>query len=475
MPEEKQAVWAKGLPEVPKAMLWPCILGGSGESVYVHSDESLMDDGDDERRKDVENFILLHDTEWADKISSHARQTIAERKYNESDILPLTCDIVKLKDFLLHEIVRLSELLLKDINAVNWRNLAVVVLCRITIFNKRRGGETSQMKLSAYVNRKTGEWKDAENLEIISTLSPIEKKLMDRLQLVEIVGKKNRKVPVLLTKDMWNALDLLNSKRNAIGVPLQNPFLFAAPSSKSGHLKCWDSLKWITNRVDLKNPELITTTNMRKYIATVSQIVDLDSKNELEWLANHMGHTLSVHRKYYRLQEQTLELAKVSKLLIAADCGIIHRYAGKTLDDITLEEIQLDKSEEEDCDEQDCSSSEECQERTPPKIKDSKQKQKEQKQSEKDTEYVCSNAKKCTRRPWKEEDKQALRTSFHQHFTLCCPPSKSDVMLQGRKSDRVRKLIEERGWKAVKYYVWNLVQQHKKRGQNMTNAKEQKN
>lgn len=137
-------------------------------------------DGDDERRKDVENFILLHDTEWADKISSHARQTIAERKYNEPDILPLTCDIVKQKDFLLQEIVRLSELLLKDINAVNWRNLAMVVLCRITIFNKRRGGETSQMKLSAYVNRKTGEWKDAENLEIISTLSPIEKKLMDR-------------------------------------------------------------------------------------------------------------------------------------------------------------------------------------------------------------------------------------------------------------------------------------------------------
>lgn len=41
MSEEKQAVWAKGLPEVPKAMLWPGILGGSGESVYVHSDESL--------------------------------------------------------------------------------------------------------------------------------------------------------------------------------------------------------------------------------------------------------------------------------------------------------------------------------------------------------------------------------------------------------------------------------------------------
>lgn len=41
MSEEKQAVWAKGLPGVPKAMFWPGILGGTGDSVYVHSDESL--------------------------------------------------------------------------------------------------------------------------------------------------------------------------------------------------------------------------------------------------------------------------------------------------------------------------------------------------------------------------------------------------------------------------------------------------
>lgn len=41
MPEEKQAVWAKGLPGVPKAMFWHGILEGSEDSVYVHSDESL--------------------------------------------------------------------------------------------------------------------------------------------------------------------------------------------------------------------------------------------------------------------------------------------------------------------------------------------------------------------------------------------------------------------------------------------------
>ncbi|XP_033730878.1 uncharacterized protein LOC117320378 [Pecten maximus] len=53
-----------------------------------------------------------------------------------------------------------------------------------------------------------------------------------------------------------------------------------------------------------------------------------------------MGHTLSVHRQYYRLQEQTLELAKVSKLLIASDAGHAHKYAGKSLDNIALEDVE---------------------------------------------------------------------------------------------------------------------------------------
>ncbi|KAJ8312096.1 hypothetical protein KUTeg_009469 [Tegillarca granosa] len=57
-----------------------------------------------------------------------------------------------------------------------------------------------------------------------------------------------------------------------------------------------------------------------------------NSNNELKWLANHMGHSLAIHKNFYRLQEQTLELAKVSKLLIATDDGQAHKFAGKSLD-----------------------------------------------------------------------------------------------------------------------------------------------
>lgn len=58
--------------------------------------------------------------------------------------------------------------------------------------------------------------------------------------------------------------------------------------------------------------------------------------SELDWLATHLGHDISVHRNFYRLQESTLELAKVSKLLVAVDEGNASQMAGKKLDEIGL-------------------------------------------------------------------------------------------------------------------------------------------
>lgn len=48
-----------------------------------------------------------------------------------------------------------------------------------------------------------------------------------------------------------------------------------------------------------------------------------------------LGHDIRVHREYYRLSENTIQLAIVSKLLLSlekgADC-----YKGKSLDEITF-------------------------------------------------------------------------------------------------------------------------------------------
>ena len=127
-------------------------------------------------------------------------------------------------------------------------------------------------------------------------------------------------------------------------------------------------MKTVVKGCELDAPERITSTKLRKYMATVSQVYTVYnlkifkarttygrryciyqwlfqvinlSDCELQELARHMGHELSVHRQFYRLQEDVTELAKVSKLLLTVEQGDAHLYAGMNLDDITFEGMWL--------------------------------------------------------------------------------------------------------------------------------------
>ena len=82
---------------------------------------------------------------------------------------------------------------------------------------------------------------------------------------------------------------------------------------------------------------------MRKYAATVAQLVDMD-ENEMGWLARHMGHDIQVHKEFYRMQESTIELAVVGNLLLAIDEGRAHKFKGRHLRDITLDGMCQAKS-----------------------------------------------------------------------------------------------------------------------------------
>ena len=62
--------------------------------------------------------------------------------------------------------------------------------------------------------------------------------------MVEIRGKRDRKVPVILTPEVKNSIDLLNKTRRAVGIPDKNPYVFARPNRQSlEHLRGWDCLR----------------------------------------------------------------------------------------------------------------------------------------------------------------------------------------------------------------------------------------
>ena len=87
---------------------------------------------------------------------------------------------------------------------------------------------------------------------------------------------------------------------------------------------------------DLKNPKALTSTKLRKHIATLSTVLNLKT-TELDQLADFLGHNIDVHRKHYRLPEGTLQLAKISKGLLALEQGRLGEYKGKSLDEIKLD------------------------------------------------------------------------------------------------------------------------------------------
>ena len=56
-----------------------------------------------------------------------------------------------------------------------------------------------------------------------------------------------------------------------------------------------------------------------------------------------MGHDKSVHKEYYRLPEDTIQLAKVSKIMLQLESGKMDKCKGKSLDD-----LEVDGNEEEE-------------------------------------------------------------------------------------------------------------------------------
>lgn len=88
-------------------------------------------------------------------------------------------------------------------------------------------------------------------------------------------------------------MDILVENRKAVSVNTENKYLFAAPTRGSTNpLRGYQCMVDVVNRVDgLERPELIKSTKLRKYMSTVAQIANLE-KNEIEWLANHLGKSL---------------------------------------------------------------------------------------------------------------------------------------------------------------------------------------
>ncbi|KAG1927850.1 hypothetical protein F2P79_023964 [Pimephales promelas] len=247
--------------------------------------------GDKESAEFANSFQQLYRTRWPEYISSTARRTMEEAKWNCPHLLPFTEDVKRLHVYLDEQEKIYHKLLSTQPSSQHWSKLA-----------KR----------------------------------------------IEIRGKRGRKVPVLVTPSMQESISLLIKNRSKCGVLNENPFLFARPSAMT-FFRGSDCIREFAGACNAKNPQTLTSTKLRKQIGTLSDVLNL-SNTELDQLADFLGHDIRIHRQFYRLPEGTLQLAKMSKILLALEKGRLADFKGKNLDEIIIdpeENVTVDSDLEE--------------------------------------------------------------------------------------------------------------------------------
>lgn len=288
---------------------------------------------DEKMIKAAERFTQLCTKQWTGLVSHSALACLTKSKFNKPSTLPFTEDVKLLHQYLEKKSADAVENLKQHESPQTYAELARVTLAQIIIFNRRRAGEVSKMSLESFKRRDQTELHE----DIAAGLSQFEQKLAKHFSRIEIIGKRGRKVAVLLNPEVLRAAVLLEDRRDACNVHKENPFLFGRPQCPStSHYRGQDCIRQFAHMCGAKNPEHLRSTHLRKHVATLSQILNLKD-NELDQLANFLGHDIRVHRDFYRLPEATIEIAKISKLLLAMEKGSLPKFQGKSLGEIEIE------------------------------------------------------------------------------------------------------------------------------------------
>jgi len=131
--------------------------------------------------KDATNFQILFKSEWGKRVNAvlaKRRTHINIAKRNE---IPITSDLVKLKNYLCERIGNLVERLPLCVpgatKAAIWNELSYAILGRLVLFNKKRISEISEMTIASH--RDCPRWCNNSE-EMNAALSIFEKEMAKR-------------------------------------------------------------------------------------------------------------------------------------------------------------------------------------------------------------------------------------------------------------------------------------------------------
>ena len=417
-----------------------------------------------EQNKEAKLFDNAFKGDWHDKVSATAYQSVSNSKRNKPKLLPLCRDVTKI-----------HTLLDKKMESEEYQTITQATLCAISLFNRKRGGEVQRMKISELQAARVGK---TENEDILRDLTETEKKMIDCFQRVEIRGKLNRTVPIILTKKMLKALDKIMLMRKTFALLDDNPYVFATPTGMRPY-RGSDVLREVAMEAGVSDEFTdLTFTGLRKQVATLSQSLAI-SDLEQDQLATFLGHDIRVHRHIYRLPQEILQKAKVAKILMEVNQGLdVHSHIID--DDLHNAEVNFD-DEDEDVVPQDMLSeqpsvqkqrkrknpvplhdeeqNDECTEQSSVKNQRKRKRPIPLHDEENDDMHIEPLKKRrlLKRQGWTEEEKASIQRRFRANFVTQKIPGKNDC----QEAILDEPALRQRRWESVRQFVRNAIDKQK--------------
>ena len=307
--------------------------------------------GDKEGAEDANDFLALYEKNWGKKIASQSVKNLNDRHLNKEYRQVRSEDIVKLSNGLKDDQKKLSRNLKRKFETWTYFEFMKCISTYLSIYNKKRLSEVPKMKIKNYLDAKKAQ-SSRQTTEEYENLDNFEKAISDKHLLVKLIGKKGRHVPILVPTSVQEGIELLLELRTEAGILETNEYLFAKNDSNT-YVPIYAHLMKSARLHQLQEPELLKTTALRKHLATSLQVMALKS-NDLQKVADFLGHDKEVHKKYYRMSDDVYSCTRIASLLMATESGRLKDQGdGKTMEELfksydpSVDEEEIDDDDED--------------------------------------------------------------------------------------------------------------------------------
>lgn len=247
----------------------------------------------------IKRFRKIVENQWTTEIGSLALKDLNEKSVIKPKLLPFTEDIIKLKTVV--EKVAEESYKTLEVSKTNdaYNKLSETTLILTLLHNRKRVGDIQYMELNTYKKQISLDNYSNSQAEMASSLTENERILTRHYKRITNIGKGSRPVTILIPKTLQKYFSMLCTIRSSTDwFPCENNYFFTYPQSIRWINGC-SIIRKYAKISGAKNPELLTSSRLRKHIATVTQILSLKG-NEIDQLAKFMGHTTKTHETFYK-------------------------------------------------------------------------------------------------------------------------------------------------------------------------------